>query len=333
MSGAKIDAMENARVEDPYREGIHQFREGENIRCMLGIIGEGQNLCKAYYAKTENSRSGAEAACRPKTSGLFFAKIFIPELEMRQTTEGQVRLGSSRTGAAKKFADWPIRMPGGKDATFTVTFEEDEGSLIFKATSDHAWFKDVMLSSGDPNALKLQIEELAQARIERERNGNWAAGTLVKIETTRRRDRDYPRGSLEFRMDLEEIEFLHAEPVGNRGQTPIRGEFRQEVIFQRGPEDQFSNGIDEAKSLRLSGSILDPETAAFWNDPIRHESDKPMTRVIAPGDGAEIEVLTDTIERFLRNFGARMAPARRSLEGTPAPEELVELMRQSLPEA
>ena len=58
-----------------------------------------------------------------------------------------------------------------------------------------------------------------------------------------------------------------------------------------------------------------------------------MTRVIAPGDGAEIEVLTDTIERFLRNFGARMAPARRSLEGTPAPEELVELMRQSLPEA
>lgn len=252
---------------------------------------------------------------------------------MRQKTEGQVRLGGSRTGAPKKFAEWPIRMPGGKDARFEVTFQESDGSLIFKATSDHEWFKDVILSSGDPNALKLQIEELARARIERERDGNWAPGTLVKIETTRRRDRDYPRGSLEFRMDFEEVEFMPAAQAGNRGQTPIRSEFRQEVIFQRGPEDQFSNAIEDAKSMRLSGSILDPEAAAFWNDPIRQESDKPMTRVIAPGDGAEIEILTDTIERFLRNFGARMAPGRRSIEGTPAPEELVELMRLSLPEA
>lgn len=65
---------------------------------------------------------------------------------MRQKQEGVVRLGSSRTGAAKKFADWPIRMPGGKDATFIVTFEECDGALLFKATSEHPWFKDVILT-------------------------------------------------------------------------------------------------------------------------------------------------------------------------------------------
>lgn len=55
MSGAKIDAMENARVEDPYREGIHQFREGENIRCMTAILSEDQVPCKTIYAKTKNN--------------------------------------------------------------------------------------------------------------------------------------------------------------------------------------------------------------------------------------------------------------------------------------
>lgn len=252
---------------------------------------------------------------------------------MRQKQEGVVRLGSSRTGAARKFADWPIRMPGGKDATFVVTFEESDGALLFKATSEHPWFSDVILSDGDPNALKLQIEALAAARIEREREGSWAAGTLVRIRTTRRRDQGHPREHLEFRIDVEEIEYLHAQPIGNRGQTPIRGEFRQEVIVQRGPEDQFQNALDEARQSGLSMSILDPETAAWWNDPLRQETAEPMTRVIAPGNGAEIEALTDTIERFLRSFGARMAPGRRAIDGTPPPEELVELMRQSLPDA
>lgn len=252
---------------------------------------------------------------------------------MRQKQEGVVRLGSSRTGAARKFADWPIRMPGGKDATFVVTFEESDGALLFKATSEHPWFSDVILSDGDPNALKLQIEALAAARIEREREGSWAPGTVVRVETTRRRDRDYAREHLEFRIDIEEIEYLHAQPVGNSGQTPIRSEFRQEVIIQRGPEDQFGNAIDEARTDGVSMSILDPATAAWWSDPIRQETEKPITRVIAPGDGAEIEVLTDTIERFLRGFGARMAPGRRAIDGTPPPEELVELMRQSLPDA
>ena len=56
---------------------------------------------------------------------------------MRKSTEGTVRIGSSRTGAAKKFADWPIRMPGGQDALFAVTFRENGENVVFQATSTH----------------------------------------------------------------------------------------------------------------------------------------------------------------------------------------------------
>lgn len=250
---------------------------------------------------------------------------------MRQSTEGQIRISSSRTGGARKFDEWPVRLPGGEDARFLVEYETGTGGLIFKATSKHPWFTDVIIASGDPNQLKADIEALVRDRIERDREGEWAPGTKVSIRTERRRDRDYPRGSLEFRIDTEEVEYMPGAIVGNRGQTPIRSEFRQETIFQRGPEDVFTNAIDDYREQGLSGSILDPETAKYWNDPIRNESEKPMTRVIAPGDGAEIGVLVDTVERFLRAFGARMAPGRRAIEGTPEPEELVELMKESLP--
>lgn len=251
---------------------------------------------------------------------------------MRKSTEGQIRISSSRTGSAKKFDEWPVRLPGGEDARFLVEYQTGESGLLFTATSQHPWFKDVVVSSGNPNRLKSDIEALVRDRIERDREGEWAAGTKVSIRTERRRDTDYPRGSLEFRIDLEEIEFMPGALVGNRGQTPIRSEFRQEVIFQRGPEDVFTNAFDDSREQRIGGSIMDPEVRKFWADPIRNECEKPMTRVIAPGDGAEVGVLVDTVERFLRAFGARMAPGRRAIEGTPAPEELLELMKDSLPE-
>ncbi|WP_411839792.1 hypothetical protein [Paracoccus sp. ME4] len=251
---------------------------------------------------------------------------------MRKNTEGQIRIASSRTGSAKKFDEWPVRLPGGDDARFLVEYQAHENGLLFTATSQHPWFKDVIMGSGDPNRLKADIEALVRDRIERDREGEWAAGTKVSIRTERRRDTDYLRGSLEFRIDIEEVEFMPGALVGNRGQTPIRSEFRQEVIFQRGPEDVFTNALDDYRKQGLSGSILDPESAKYWNDPIRNECEKPMTRVIAPGDGAEVGVLVDTVERFLRAFGARMAPGRRAIEGTPAPEELVQLMKDSMPE-
>lgn len=250
---------------------------------------------------------------------------------MRKSTEGTVRIGSSRTGAAKKFADWPIRMPGGQDALFAVTFRENGENVVFQATSTHPWFKDVLIEADDPNRIRRDIEELARERIAREREGTWAPGTLVSVVTKRTRNEGQGRQSLEFQLDLEEIEFLQAVPIGNRGQTSIRTEFSQKVIFQRGPEDRFENAMDEARSIGLSGSLRDREAAAFWSDPIRQETGTPMTRVIVPDDSAQVEVLADTIERFLRAFGARMAPGRRAIEGVPSPDDLVELMRQSLP--
>ena len=242
---------------------------------------------------------------------------------MARFAEGEVRIGGTRTGAARKITDWSLRMPDGKDAKFEIQLDHQDDVMIFIASSDHPWFKDSRLFDSDLNVLKEKISAEAAVRIGKDREGTWEPACLIRMQTIRRQDQDYPRGSLEFNLNFESVEFMPGEVRGNRGQTTIRNGWRQEVIIQRGLEDRFGSLFDELRGM----SILDPEARAIMADPVRSENDKPMTRIVSPGDGGATKALVDVLERFFAALEGRMSPARLALEGPARPEELVELMR------
>ncbi|MCE6958489.1 hypothetical protein LAZ40_05425 [Cereibacter sphaeroides] len=235
-------------------------------------------------------------------------------------TDG-IRTRNTRTGDPRKIDEWSVKLPGGKKAAFDVSMIYEDGTAVFSVRSEHPDFKNCRFVNPDLNALREELDIHVREVIRRTISADWEPARKVEV-SHRTRGRE---GEMWFDLELRihDIEWMPGERVGNRGETVIRNEHRQEVVVQRAQTDDFSDMIPK------SGSLTDPETMAIMRSPLWREPDAPMTRLVLPGRGAEATDMLAALERFGALLAARTAPAAVSLSGFPTPADLVELMREA----
>lgn len=238
-------------------------------------------------------------------------------------TQQRIRTRNTRTGDPRKIDEWSVKLPGGKSAKFDVLLQYGDVGAMFTARSSHPDFAQLRPQASDLNMLIDDLEVLTDQVIERSISADWAEGRKLEV---RKHLRNRSTGDVSFSLsvNLLDVEFMPGARVGNRGETSIRTEHRQEVVVQRALTDDFSD-IRPA-----SGNLMDPEVRAYLNSPLCGEENEEVTRSILPGREADAVALMEALDRFGGLIAARLAPHALSTDGMPVLSDLCDLMREAV---
>lgn len=234
--------------------------------------------------------------------------------------EGLIQTRNTRTGDPRKIDEWTVRLPGGDKAIFDIMLRYDGDESCFSIATKHPDFKDLKAVSpemvGLRRILELEVREVISGRLAE----GWTPARVIEV-----RHKRYERpgnAALSLAIDLKDCEYRPDEPVGNRGETRIRTEHRQETVVQRAHEDDFSD--IEPKS----GLMTDPEVIAYFNSPLRNEVDARVSRIISE-EQEKATLLLDALERFSTLLADRLSPTSVSMGGFPEMREMIVMMESA----
>ena len=236
--------------------------------------------------------------------------------------DGDVEMQNTRTGKARKIDDWSMLLPGGRRAKFAVLMKYKDGRAYFMVESDHPIYGEISIMDDDLNALRGRLSERMNALIEKERSEGWAPATQVELRHSLS-DNDHMGIWFNLSVKLNEVEIIPDEARGNHGEITVRAKYTQKTVLEREHDTDFG-------ALCPSGSLQDPEVKAWMNSPLRNEESRGLARtIVREGQGDALE-LARVLEAFSEILGRRVGPMRAGIEGLPASEDLIDMMRAAV---
>lgn len=236
---------------------------------------------------------------------------------------GELRTPNTRTGDPKKVTEWSVTLPGGQKAVFDICLRFTEDGGVFSATSKTPEFRKTEIFDADINMLRDKLQDHVRDVISTDLADGWAPAHVVE---TRVGDKHNLRGreGADISLTVRPVEIRPSEPVGNRGETRTRQDWRQEIVIQRGHEDDFS-GIRPK-----SGNLTDPDVQDYLRSPFRDEIDRRVSRIVVPGKGNDVAALVAALERFGVLLAERMSWQATSRDGLLRPEDLPAMMAEAI---
>lgn len=234
-----------------------------------------------------------------------------------------VKIRNRKGGGGRKIDEWTVALPGGKKASFDVLLEYQDGVAVNVVQGSAPHFQDCRLFDSDLNRLIEKLEAHVEQVIASEISIGWSPAHVV--ETRVRNQCAGPEGRrFSLSINLQTVEHRPEDRVGNLGETVVRSKHSQKIVVQRGHEDDFA-GLEPK-----SGSLLDPEVAAWMSSPLWNEPGDDASRVVVPQAAETTLTLVDALEDFGMRLARRLSFSEVSRNGMPAPEDLIDIMRAAV---
>jgi len=235
----------------------------------------------------------------------------------------KVEVRNARGGNARKVDEWTVLVPGGKRVKFQISLIYEDGIGRFRVSCEDPFFETIRISGDNINDLRERLNLEIEALIARDRSENWADARMIEI-SHQIKNSDHLGIQFSLSMKLKDVEIIPGEQIGNLGQTTVREQYTQNTVLQREHRTDFSDMRPD------SGSLQDPEVIAWFKSSLRYDQAHSLARSLLRKDEGDPISIMRALDLFGDIFAERMGPSRLAVEGMPANEDLIDMMREAV---